>query len=87
MNTPEWFGTIGVMNSPQAVHRRGAIGLLRRAIGELGAVAAGLRIRRVLRPSQPRPVEARPATARPGRLQPRSERGMLAQQPARSACR
>ena len=84
MNTPEWFGTIGVMNS-QHLHRRGVIGLLRRAIGELGAAAAGLRIRRVLRPSQPRPAEARPATASPGRLQPRSERGMLAQQPARSA--
>jgi hypothetical protein len=85
MNTPEWFGTIGVMNS-QHLHRRGVIGLLRRAVGELGAAAAGLRIRRVLRPSQQRPAaEARPAIARPGRVQPRSERGMLAQQPARSA--
>jgi hypothetical protein len=72
MNTPEWFGTIGVMNS-QHLHRRGVIGSLRRAIGELGAAAACLRFRRALRPSQARSSE------------PRRQRAVLAEQPIRSA--
>jgi hypothetical protein len=79
MNTPEWFGTIGVMNS-QHLHRRGVIAALRRAIGELGAAAAGLRFRRVPRPSPPRSPKPRQ-----GRGQPRGARAILAEQPARSA--
>jgi len=47
MNTPEWFGTIGVMNSAH-MHRRGIVASLRRAMNEL-RFAARLRLRRVHR--------------------------------------
>lgn len=78
MNTPEWFGTIGVMNSAH-LHRRGPIGSLRRALSELVAAAAGLRLRRLPRPSSGR------AAARAGHLEPRRGRAMLAEQ-APGAC-
>ena len=73
MNTPEWFGTIGVMNSAH-LHRRGAAALLRRAMCELRAVAACLRFWR----------SPRPSSGRAARPRPRRERGVLAQQVARS---
>lgn len=51
MNTPEWFGSIGVMNSAH-MHRRGVVASFRRAMNELRTVAARLRVARV--PAWPR---------------------------------
>ena len=48
MNTPEWFGTIGVMNSAH-MHRRGLFASLRRAMGDLRAAVAALRLPHVHR--------------------------------------
>ena len=50
MNTPEWFGSIGVMNSAH-MHRRGVIARLRLVLGEIGAAAGRLRGPRVQGPS------------------------------------
>lgn len=45
MNTPEWFGSVGVMNRAH-MHRRGLLALFRRVLEVLHAAAAGLRLPR-----------------------------------------
>lgn len=73
MNTPEWFGSIGVMNSAH-MHRRGMIASLRRAVSELWTAAAVLRLPRVPGSS----------LERGGRPSPRRVREVLTQGGVRS---
>lgn len=66
MNTPEWFGSVGVMNGAH-MHRRGLLALFRRLLGGLRATTAGLRFPRGL------------LSSRGNRLQSRRGRQVLAE--------
>jgi hypothetical protein len=66
MNTPEWFGSVGVMNGAH-MHRRGLVAWFRQVLGGLRAAAAGLRFPRGL------------LSPRGNRLQTRRGRQVLAE--------
>lgn len=67
MNTPEWFGSIGVMNSAH-LHRHGLIARLRLAVAEVRAAAGRLRF----------PGVQAPSLLRTGRTQGEPDRAIFA---------